>query len=968
MFSVSKHAMRDTVRIDLHGHSTFSDGLRTPETIASECARRNVRFAALTDHNSIDGLDAFESACERHGVGWVNGLELHIQLGYRDVHLLCYGFDRTDPDLRRALTLLKTSRNGHASAYAAIPRPEAGELINVIHHAGGITLMAHPLMTEPDRTKLEDLLDSLFALGMDGLELQHPQTTADDRAFLLRMAQKHSALVSAGTDHHGRQDLQEAPLGVDVDALQWRTLRDAMLHRRRSIETSRPPSDSEIRTATPLVKSVAGRMLVPMVLPALAVIALFTLALFGFFLPNFEDALLERKRETIRELTRTIWSMLDEADRQVQQGTLSLQDAQTEALERVRALRYGRESLDYFWLQDRFPRMIMHPYRPDLEGQDLSDFEDPRGSRIFRLFVDKVDEDGSGYVDYVWQWKDDPERMEAKESYIKLFEPWGWIIGTGLYINDVKAEIRALEWRFYHVMLAISSMVVLLLLYMLRGGLKAERQRRSAEQRMHESNARYASLVKAASEGVLFVRNHRCVYANPVFLQMAGCTADELALMDWQEFFPDMAQGRPLQETSLSEIVSHAATLHRRDGHNLACSVAFKGIPDDQTGSVVILVRRATEAEASIPSSDNSLLKRLLNLPSATAEDFAREIADSGSEEDVVRCCLRVPDLVRSMLDSSAAPTAITAMLTSITDAATVRLIELAQEDLGPSPVDFAFVVVGSQGRHEQTLFTDQDHMLIMGGHEPSKREEWDAYFAALTERVCAWLVKAGYRECKGQLMANNAKWRQSLETWKDRFHHWISKAEGHEAMDFMTLFDMRCVYGDEHLVEALRKHIDAEIEHAPWFFTQAARNAIQFKTPLRLFGTIVTAGRTTEKSGHLDLKAAMMPIVCYARLYALKEQLQTTATLERLGALRDKGVLLPSRYNDILTAMETLMRLRLRHQTERIREAKEPDNQIRLSTLGHIDEAVLKECFQDIDRIQNGIVQEFLGGEAGNS
>lgn len=958
--------MGDTVRIDLHCHSTVSDGKLNVAAIAMHCAERNVRFAALTDHNSIEGLDTFESACERYGVGFISGLELNVLFGYKDIHLLCYGFDRANSEFRRTLNALKASRANTGSAYAAGPHLGPAEMIDAVHRAGGIVVLAHPLMTEPEAEKRERLIADLFAMGMDGVEVWHPQSDSEQQTALRKLAVRYNGVVSAGTDHHTLEGLAGQPMGVDVPEADWRTFRDRLIRIRKDAPR-RTPARRDPESASGDGAGAWRRILLPIGLPALAVIGLFTLALFGFFLPRFEAALLERKRETIRELTRTIWSMLDESEKQVRAGRLDPETARRQAVERVRGLRYGRESLDYFWLQDLTPTMIMHPYRPELEGQDLSDFRDPRGMHIFKMFAEKVLADGSGYVDYVWQWQDDPDRLEAKESYIKLFAPWGWVIGTGMYIDDVTAEILAIETRIYHVMLAITGVLVLLLMVMLRGGLKSERLRLFAERRLRESNARYASLVRAAAEGVLFVRNARCVYANPVFLELAGCDAEELPLLDWRELFPSVTLKPDSFAISTPERAVYTDTLlRRRDGASLACRMALRGMPEQASGSFVVLVRRATDDAGMSPPTDDSLLKRLLNLPSTAAEDIAREIEQATSAETVVSLCQRTPALVRAMLESGAAPVGVAGMITAITDAATRQFIRLFESDLGPSPVPYAFVVVGSQGRGEQTLYTDQDNILIFDGDAKSSESDLNDYVAKLAEYVCMWLEKAGYRACEGQLMANNSKWRQPLSVWRERFSHWIRKAEGHEAMDFMTLFDLRCVYGNAEFVHALRAHIHREIEQSPWFFTQAARNAIQFKTPLRIFGSIVTAGRATDKSGHLDLKALMMPIVCYARLYALKHQIVRTGTSDRISDLRDQGTLLPSRAHDILTAFDTLMRLRLRHQVESERRQGDPDNLIELAALGHIDEAVLKECFSEIDRIQQGIVREFLGGESG--
>jgi CBS domain-containing protein len=165
-------------------------------------------------------------------------------------------------------------------------------------------------------------------------------------------------------------------------------------------------------------------------------------------------------------------------------------------------------------------------------------------------------------------------------------------------------------------------------------------------------------------------------------------------------------------------------------------------------------------------------------------------------------------------------------------------------------------------------------------------------------------------------------------------------------------------------LIQILHTHLQTELAPPPVFFTQAARNALSFKPPVRLFGNLVASGGSKEKAGHLDLKTAMMPIVSFARLYALQKNILFTSTQDRLSALTDQGVLLPSQYHDLLTAFETLLRLRLRHQSATIQNGGAPDNLIDPTWLGHIDKAVLKECFKEIDRMQERITRDFLGGE----
>ena len=116
--------------------------------------------------------------------------------------------------------------------------------------------------------------------------------------------------------------------------------------------------------------------------------------------------------------------------------------AQAEAAAEISELRYGDNHKDYFWITDMTPVMVMHPYRPTLAGTDLrhyTDTEDKSGKRLFVEFVEWVRENGDGYLEYEWQWKDDPARSALKLSYVCGIPEWDWIIGTGVYIHDVEA-------------------------------------------------------------------------------------------------------------------------------------------------------------------------------------------------------------------------------------------------------------------------------------------------------------------------------------------------------------------------------------------------------------------------------------------------------------------------------------------------------------------------------------------------
>jgi len=233
---------------------------------------------------------------------------------------------------------------------------------------------------------------------------------------------------------------------------------------------------------------------VRIIMPVLLTILLFILTIFLLIIPLLEKNMMDGKREAIMHLTESEWSRLNFFYTQAQNGLISEEEAKLRAVGLLQQVRYGPELEDYFWINDMTPNMIMHPYRPDLEGRNVSGFEDPAGKRLFAEMVDTVKKNGAGFVDYLWQWKGDPGKIVPKISYVKGFAPWGWIIGTGIYVEDVKHEILAITHR---LILTCSGILVLFLIlsgYIVRQGTKAEKERLAA---MEQSGLRERQLLQA---------------------------------------------------------------------------------------------------------------------------------------------------------------------------------------------------------------------------------------------------------------------------------------------------------------------------------------------------------------------------------------------------------------------------------------------------------------------------------------
>ncbi len=273
-------------------------------------------------------------------------------------------------------------------------------------------------------------------------------------------------------------------------------------------------------------------------LPVLLTVMLFGMTIFLIILPTMKERLMEGKREVIRELVTSAWSSLAGYAQLERQGLLTREQAQQQAIDHIRGLRYGRDFKDYFWINDMQPRMIMHPYRPDLEGTDISTFADPAGKRLFMAVVETVNADGAGYVDYQWQWMDDPAHIVAKISYVMGFEPWGWIIGSGIYVEDVHDQISAITRKITSICILILIVIIALSIHIVWLGAKVTREKKLAEAQALIKQEQLFQAAKMVSLGTL-VSGVAHEINNPITSVMLN--APNLNRM-WQAIMPILDQ------------------------------------------------------------------------------------------------------------------------------------------------------------------------------------------------------------------------------------------------------------------------------------------------------------------------------------------------------------------------------------------------------------------------------------------
>lgn len=320
------------------------------------------------------------------------------------------------------------------------------------------------------------------------------------------------------------------------------------------------------------------------------------------------------------------------------------------------------------------------------------------------------------------------------------------------------------------------------------------------------------------------------------------------------------------------------------------------------------------------------------------------------------------PEIVETLIQRGTRPEIVNPIVSAIADAVVQNVVQRAVKLLGPAPARFAFLALGSEGRKEQTLCTDQDNAIVFEDVDPSRLEGVQEYFLKLGEQVCAELDYIGFAYCEGGLMAKNPEWNLPLSSWKKRYRKWLQEPAAEHAILGCAFFDSRTVYGDPELLEQMRESAFEVLgEGQSYFLNQLARISLTNKPPLTLFGGFQLVEQDNKRKG-LNLKRAMGAISDFARVHALQHRLPAINTEERLSQLQEAGVITAQEFHELHQSFFFMMRLRLQHQSRQIREGEPPDNLLTLDELSKIERVTLKEIFRVIEQYQKRLSVVFAG------
>jgi CBS domain-containing protein len=347
----------------------------------------------------------------------------------------------------------------------------------------------------------------------------------------------------------------------------------------------------------------------------------------------------------------------------------------------------------------------------------------------------------------------------------------------------------------------------------------------------------------------------------------------------------------------------------------------------------------------------------LLRVEQANPVYLAGDIAKQVDSLSVARVSSRLPRVVQALVEQDASADDIGRVVTAVGDAVERRLLTLAEADLGPAPVPYCWVTLGSRARHEQALAADQDTAVIIDDHV---RPDQLAWFEALARRVTDDLVTCGYPRCPGDVMATNPRWRQPLAQWRRQFSSWLFEPVPDAILGASILFDMRPIHGEVALHADLQRHVLRASPGSLRFLAQLAKHATSNEPPLGFFRGLVLE-KTGDHKDTLDIKrGGVGAVVELARVHALSLGSPAVNTQTRIEAVREAGVLTGETAHDLRDAFEFISYVRLRHQAGQVRRREPTDNFVAPEELSGFDKRHLRDAFAIVRGAQGVLTHRF--------
>ena len=350
----------------------------------------------------------------------------------------------------------------------------------------------------------------------------------------------------------------------------------------------------------------------------------------------------------------------------------------------------------------------------------------------------------------------------------------------------------------------------------------------------------------------------------------------------------------------------------------------------------------------------------LVRHESANAVYLTGDVGKAVSVEALAEISKRLPELQVQLALAGAGARHVGEAISTVNDAITRRLLQLAEQELGLAQVPYAWVTGGSHARREQTSYSDQDNALILSDDMAPGD---DRYFQDLARMVNDGLNACGFVYCPGDVMASNPQWRQPQRKWRAYFDTWIDEPEPMALMLSSVFFDLRVVHGDVALFESLQRANLEKSRANGIFLAHLVANALTHRPPMGFFRNIVLI-QGGEHDNTFDIKhRGIVPVVDLARVYALAEGVAEVNTTERLRAAAGRRAVSEQGARDLEDAYELIATLRIQHQARQLSRGEQADNFISPKELAALERNNLKDAFGIIATMQQALEHRYSAG-----
>lgn len=329
------------------------------------------------------------------------------------------------------------------------------------------------------------------------------------------------------------------------------------------------------------------------------------------------------------------------------------------------------------------------------------------------------------------------------------------------------------------------------------------------------------------------------------------------------------------------------------------------------------------------------------------------EVDNTTTVEELKAASEKFVNVIRTFYAKGVKVRYISKVISQLNDKLFAKLYELtAPEELKEQA---ALIIMGSEGRGEQILRTDQDNALIISDNCTVSEQEIEEFANKFTEH----LVDMGYPRCDGNIMLSNPFWRKTTKEFEKTLCNWIESTREESLINLAIFYDALCVAGDKYLLIRLKKHLSNTANSSKVFFTFFAKPVLNFATPLGMFANFVL-----DKKGHKDeldiKKGGVFAIVHGVRALSLEKSINKTNTVDRIKDLNDTGVIDREFAGELIEAFTFLLSLRLKSGLEKIDSLQEPDNYINPSKLNILEKDLLKDSFKIVDKFKKFISHHF--------